>query len=84
MEARARVGIRKRRIAWQGFRRLDTATGDLIPFARKKPGTMCACRPAPWNALSDLDIAAVVTYERNAWGQNSGDVVQPADVKNLR
>ena len=30
--------------------------------------------------MSDLDIAAVVTYERNAWGQNSGDVVQPADV----
>lgn len=31
--------------------------------------------------ISPADIAAVVTYERNAWGLNSGDVVQPADVK---
>jgi len=31
--------------------------------------------------LSDADIAAVVTYERNAWGNDSGDVVQPAAVK---
>ena len=30
--------------------------------------------------LSLKDIAAVVTYERNAWGNNTGDTVQPADV----
>ena len=24
--------------------------------------------------LSDVDIAAVVTYERNAWGNNAGDL----------
>ena len=30
--------------------------------------------------LSLKEIAAVVTYERNAWGQNSGDLVQPKDV----
>ncbi len=30
--------------------------------------------------LSLKDIAAVVTYERNAWGNNTGDMVQPADV----
>lgn len=34
--------------------------------------------------LNDEEIAAVVTYERNAWGNNSGDVVQPADVKAAR
>lgn len=32
------------------------------------------------NLLSDEDIAAVVTYERNAWGLDSGDLVTPADV----
>lgn len=38
-----------------------------------------------WGAqLSDADIAAVVTYERNAWGNNTGDVIQPSDVKALR
>jgi cytochrome c oxidase subunit 2 len=37
----------------------------------------------PWNSLNDLEIAAIVTYERNAWG-NSGGLVQPADVKAAR
>ena len=30
--------------------------------------------------LSEVDIAAIVTYERNAWGNNTGDVVQPIDI----
>jgi len=34
--------------------------------------------------LSDTDIAAVVTYERNAWGNKSGEVIQPAEIKALR
>ncbi|WP_405054417.1 cytochrome c oxidase subunit II [Thalassotalea fonticola] len=31
--------------------------------------------------LSLKEIAAVVTYERNAWDNNTGQAVQPADVK---
>lgn len=34
--------------------------------------------------LSDIDIASVVTYERNSWGNHTGDVIQAADVKALR
>ena len=34
--------------------------------------------------LSDVDIAAVITYERNAWGNDSGDVLQPSAVKAAR
>jgi len=34
--------------------------------------------------LSDAEIAAVVTYERNAWGNELGDMVQPSEVKALR
>jgi len=30
--------------------------------------------------LTKTQIAAVVTYERNAWGNDTGDLVQPADV----
>jgi cytochrome c oxidase subunit 2 len=30
--------------------------------------------------LTDVDMAAVITYQRNAFGNNTGDVVQPADV----
>lgn len=32
--------------------------------------------------LSEVDIAAVVTYERNAWGNDLGDMAQPIDVLN--
>ena len=34
--------------------------------------------------LSDVDLAAVVTYQRNAWGNNAGDLIQPAEVKAAR
>lgn len=30
--------------------------------------------------LSPQQLAAVITYERNAWGNNTGDTVQPADI----
>ena len=40
---------------------------------------------AAWGTqLNDLEIAAIATYERNAWGNNTGDAVQPADVKAAR
>jgi cytochrome c oxidase subunit II len=32
------------------------------------------------NTLSNTDIAAVVTYERNSWGNHTGDAVQPSQV----
>jgi len=34
--------------------------------------------------LSDTDIAAVVTYERNGFGNKTGDAIQPSQVKALR
>jgi cytochrome c oxidase subunit 2 len=34
--------------------------------------------------LTDLEIAALATYERNAWGNNTGSIVQPSEVKPLR
>ena len=36
------------------------------------------------NQLSNLDLAAVVTYERNAWGNNMGDMAQAIDVLNYK
>lgn len=32
--------------------------------------------------LNEADIAAILTYERNAFGNNTGDLVQPIDVYN--
>ena len=37
-----------------------------------------------WPLLSDVDIAAVTTYERNGLGNAVGDVLQPAAVKAAR
>lgn len=30
--------------------------------------------------LSEVDLAAVITYERNAWGNNTGDVITPKQI----
>ena len=35
-------------------------------------------------ALSDVEVAAVLTYQRNAFGNDTGDVVQPAAVTAAR
>jgi len=34
--------------------------------------------------LSDLELAAVITYERNSWANNTGDVIQPIAVYRAR
>jgi len=34
--------------------------------------------------LNDVDIASVITYERNALGNSVGDMVQPSAIKNAR
>jgi len=34
--------------------------------------------------LSDADLAAVITFERNSFGNTKGDLIQPAQIKSLR
>jgi cytochrome c oxidase subunit 2 len=34
--------------------------------------------------INDVDMAAVITYQRNAFGNNMGDLVQPIDVFNYK
>ena len=34
--------------------------------------------------LNDQEIADVITYERNAWGNNDGKLVKPEDIKAAR
>lgn len=46
-----------------------------------RPGTAMA---AFAGQLSDADIAAVVTYQRNAWDNNTGDLAQPAKIAAAR
>ncbi|HMM85410.1 cytochrome c oxidase subunit II [Azohydromonas sp.] len=33
-----------------------------------------------WRQLSDTELAAVITYTKNAWSNNTGKLVQPAEV----
>lgn len=49
---------------------------DMVVNGSKKNPAMAAFG----GQLTKTQIAAVVTYERNAWGNNTGDLVQPADV----
>jgi cytochrome c oxidase subunit 2 len=53
---------------------------DIVVNGSKKNPAMVAWK----TQLSDLEIAAVITYERNSFGNKLGDMVQPKDVAALR
>ena len=59
------------------------ATGDLATHMdvviHGVPGT---AMQAFGGQLNDVDMAAVLTYQRSAFGNNMGDKVQPIDVFN--
>jgi cytochrome c oxidase subunit 2 len=40
--------------------------------------------PAFGEQLSDVDIASIVTFTRNAWGNSTGDIVQAKEVSEAR
>lgn len=46
-------------------------------------GVSGAAMPAFRSTLNPVEIAAVVTYTRNAWGNDTGDVVQPSEVAEI-
>jgi cytochrome c oxidase subunit II len=51
--------------------------GTIDIVVNGKPGTSMA---AFGKQLSPVDIAAIITYERNAWGNKVGDMVTPQDI----
>jgi cytochrome c oxidase subunit II len=55
--------------------------GHLDIVVNGKAGT---AMQAFGNQLSEVDLAAIITYERNAWGNDTGDLVQPIDVYNFK
>jgi cytochrome c oxidase subunit 2 len=53
---------------------------DIVVNGSKKNPAM-----VPWKGqLSDLEIAGVITYERNSFGNKAGDMVQPKDIAAAR
>ena len=61
------------------------ATGDagehVNVVMNGKAGTAMA---AYKSQLNDVDLAAVITFERNSFGNSVGDMVQPSAIKNAR
>ena len=53
---------------------------DIVMNGGKKNPAM----PAWAKQLNDVDLASVITFERNALGNHTGDMVQPAEIKALR
>ncbi len=61
------------------------ATGDVkahIDIVMN--GTAGTAMQAFGGQLSDSDLAAIITYERNAFGNSTGDLVQPSTIKSAR
>jgi cytochrome c oxidase subunit 2 len=55
--------------------------GHMDIVINGKAGTAMAA----WGTqLNDLELAAVITFERNAWGNNTGETLQPADITQAR
>jgi nitrite reductase (NO-forming) len=57
---------------------LQGLSGEITVLGKKYNGIMI-----PLNYLGDDEIANVVTYVRNSWG-NTGDVVSPDLVRTIR
>jgi cytochrome c oxidase subunit II len=53
---------------------------DIVMNGSKKNPAMAAWK----HQLSDLEIAAVITYERSAFGNTAGDIVQPSQIASAR
>lgn len=65
------------------------ATGPVAEHIKtvlhgRSGGKYSAQMPAFAAQLSDVDAAAIITFERNSFGNKTGDVVQPSQVKALR
>lgn len=61
------------------------ATGDVAKhIGTVLHGVSGTAMAAYAGQMNDVDLAAVITYERNTWGNNTGDMVQPSDIKAAR
>ncbi len=56
---------------------IDADHGKLIQVMLNGVGN--GAMPA-WKQLSDVELAAVMTYVKNSWSNNTGQVVQPKEL----
>ena len=63
----------------------DMATGNIPDHLNQVMNGKADTAMQAWaTQLSDLELAAVISYERNAWGNDTGDVIQPMTVYKAR
>ncbi len=55
--------------------------GQIALVLNGKPNTAMA---AFGKQLNDVELAAVITFTRNSWGNKAGDEVQPSEIKSQR
>ena len=60
------------------------ARADQDGAERRGPNGTPTAMVAFGKQLNDTEIAAVITYTRNNWGNKTGEAIQPAEVKALR
>jgi len=60
---------------------LGPKQAQIAVVVNGRPGTAMA---AFGKQLNDVELAAVITYTRNAWSNHTGDTVQPSDIKASR
>ena len=60
---------------------LGPKDAQITTVLNGRPGTAMA---AFGKQLSDTDIAAVITYTRNAWSNSTGEAIAPSDIQTAR
>ena len=71
--------------AFPSIRGSDVATGDVQAHLKLVMDGRNGTAMKPFDSqLNDVELAAVVTYQRNAFGNATGDVVQPSMISAAR
>ena len=71
--------------AFPSIRASDVVTGDVEAHLKLvMDGRSGTAMKSFGSQLSDVELAAVVTYQRNAFGNTTGDLVQPAMISAAR
>ncbi len=66
--------------ALDGSKIVNAPIAEHVNIVLKGKGAM-----PTWGAvLNNVEIASVITYERNAWGNHTGDILQPMQVADAR
>jgi cytochrome c oxidase subunit 2 len=61
------------------------ATGTIVDHLDRVMNGLADTEMQAWAPqLSDLELAAIITFERNSWGNNTGDIMQPITVYEAR